>query len=442
MKQADPLSVENSVTKTKFWLCVVSLTLLSPAWALAQGRASALTQPLGSLNKAERALLAPLLERGPVTLVEFAKKGDLPGIVIASYVDAPADLTAAVIANPGAYPKFMRTLDSVEVLSKTANHISYKWSFQTGLLSLEGENSMTVLPPREGHPETGHRISVKSERGQLGEGRMVWRVFPLTAKRSLAVLSMRLDMRDANFIMQRLDAAAQSVNRSVNIALSHVMLLGTKREAERRAGHHWSPAAVVPFDAPSVDVKRMQTLLKRADLLSMEITADGIGKLSVVGRTGAELAQLSRVMREPEIFGKSLVPGSYARVKKRSDKSKTFEWGINLPLIGSSGTMKMTDYGSLLAIDAIDGAMKGGRWRFTTPTLPTGEAVVVGFSRFDITKSTWLIEKIASVDPMMGHGLAAATQVMMLRALRKRTRLEAEAAAKAGRTTKEVALTP
>ena len=33
-----------------------------------------------------------------------------------------------------------------------------------------------------------------------------------------------------------LNAAAKSVNRSVNIALSYVMLLGVKREAERQSG--------------------------------------------------------------------------------------------------------------------------------------------------------------------------------------------------------------
>jgi hypothetical protein len=51
--------------------------------------------------------------------------------------------------------------------------------------------------------------------------------------------------------------------------------------------------------------------------------------------------------------------------------------------------------------------------------------VVVGYSQFDISKSSWLIEKITSLDPVMGHGLAAATQVMLLRALRKRAHDEA-----------------
>jgi hypothetical protein len=131
------------------------------------------------------------------------------------------------------------------------------------------------------------------------------------------------------------------------------------------------------------------------------------------------------IISEPESFGKSLVPGSYARVVKREQGSKTFQWGIGLPLIGTSGTMTMREENGTVAIDAVDGAMKGGKWRFDIPSVPSGEAIVVGYSQFDISKASWLIEKITSLDPVMGHGLAAATQVMLLRALRKRAHDEA-----------------
>jgi hypothetical protein len=130
-------------------------------------------------------------------------------------------------------------------------------------------------------------------------------------------------------------------------------------------------------------------------------------------------------MTEPETFGKSLVPGSYTRVQERSDTKKRFTWGIDLPLIGTEGEMVLEEKpGNLLFIDATGGAMKGGKWRFATPTLPDGEVVVVGWSLFDISRAAWLIQKLAEVDPMMGHGLSAATQVMLLRALRSRAKQE------------------
>ncbi|MFT3928359.1 MAG: SRPBCC family protein [Myxococcales bacterium] len=406
------------------WM-VTCLSLLIGLGAARSARADdtpaeALNQRLDALDEEERALLAPMLERGPVALVELVKDETLPAVLVATYVDAPAAAVANIISNPKEYPKFMKTLDHVEVLSQNQTQTAYKWTWQTGVLFLEGENRMTSFPPPAGHPELGHRISVKSERGQLGEGRLLWRVFPAGEKRSLLMLAMRVDMREANFVMKQLEAAAKSVNRSVNLALCYVMVLGTKREAERREGRAPTTLAKSVFEAPSYDLNKLKKLMARADLLMMELTPSGLGKLTILGRTGMTPAAIRPVMTEPETFGKALVPGSYTRVTKREGTQKTFEWGISLPLIGTSGVMLMNDQGQTLSIDAVDGALKGGKWRFETPTLPGGEAVVLGYSTFDITKTTWLIEKIAAMDPAMGHGLAAASQVMMLRALRKR----------------------
>jgi hypothetical protein len=284
---------------------------------------------------------------------------------------------------------------------------------------------MTALAPPKDKPQLGHRISVKSERGQLGEGRLMWRVLPVSAQRSLVMLSMRVDMRDANFVMRQLDAAAKSVNRSVNIALCYVMLLGAKHEAERRSGKAIALPQEVPFEPPKVNLAKLHDLLGRADLLLMELSAKGLGKLGIVARTDVPRERIAPIINEPEMFGKSLVPGSYTRVTKREGELKTFAWGIGLPLIGTSGVMTLRSDGDRVALDAIDGALKGGKWRFQTPVLPSGEAVVVGYSQFDISKASWLIEKITSLDPVMGHGLAAATQVMLVRALRKRAHDEA-----------------
>jgi len=259
----------------------------------------------------------------------------------------------------------------------------------------------------------------------------MWRVLPAGEKRSFVSLGMRVDMRDANFVMRQLDAASRSINRSVNIALAHVMMLGTKRESEQRAGWDKKLPASVPFDAPKIDFVKLKPILDRSDLMTMELIESGIGKLTVVGRGGAQPAELKSVMTDPNTFGKSLVQGSYTRVTKTEGNKKTFQWGVDLPLIGTSGVMTMEDTGNEVAIDATEGALQGGRWRFQTPTLPSGEGVVIGYSQFDVSKSSWLVQKIASLDPAMGHGLAAATQVMMLRALRKRVEQEREARAAA-----------
>jgi hypothetical protein len=409
----------NAIPRLGSLVVLLTLAALFPAASRADNN-EALNQRLEGIDDQERTLLAPYLERGSVGLVELSQGDVLPAVSVASYVEAPADLAARVIGTPADYPKFMRTLDHVEVLSKTASQTAYKWTWQTGVLFLEGENRMTALAPPKDKPQLGHRISVKSERGQLGEGRLMWRVIPVSPQRSLVSLSMRVDMRDANFVMRQLDAAARSVNRSVNIALCYVMLLGAKREAERQTGRTPTLPAEVAFQPPKVNLAKLHGLLGRGDLLLMELTDKGLGKLGIVARMDASRERLAPIINEPEMFGKSLVPGSYTRVTKREGALKTFSWGIGLPLIGTSGTMTLRSENNGVALEAIDGALKGGRWRFDTPVLSSGEAAIVGYSQFDISKASWLIEKITSLDPVMGHGLAAATQVMLVRALRKR----------------------
>src|SRR5690606_13778486 len=89
-------------------LCVLSWATASASVLADEAPAShALNQRLEALDEQERTLLAPLLERGPVALVELAKEDILPSVLVATYVDAPADLVARVIAQPQDYPKFM-----------------------------------------------------------------------------------------------------------------------------------------------------------------------------------------------------------------------------------------------------------------------------------------------------------------------------------------------
>ena len=70
--------------------------------------------------------------------------------------------------------------------------------------------------------------------------------------------------------------------------------------------------------------------------------------------------------------------------------------------------------------DALRGGLSGGMWRFETERYPWGEAAVVGWARFDPADAGWLVERLVDGIPWFGHGLAAASQVMVLRSIRSR----------------------
>jgi hypothetical protein len=110
----------------------------------------------------------------------------------------------------------------------------------------------------------------------------------------------------------------------------------------------------------------------------------------------------------------------------QGDGITQFDWNINLPLVGVGGRMRMHDQQSRLAIDATQGALRGGRWLFELTALGPKVTLVTGWARFDFSNSTWLLEKILSADPYFGVGMTGASEVMLVRALRSRASKESK----------------
>ena len=252
--------------------CLVLLGLLGISTASAQERTVEADRPLATFSPAELRQLAPLLDDGVVSLVEWAYGTELPAVVIACRVNAPAAVVAGVIGDPAHYPDFMAALDGVTVRSdemrEGVRSLSYAWSWEASVFTLRGENTMEAYAPPAEAPERGYRFVVRSTGGDLGVGRTVWRVVP-DGEGSLVMSSSRMDLRDANYIARSLAAASSSVNRSINVALAFSMVTRTRAEAERRhgTGRTHLPTPSGEPARPTFDATRIEELLMRGDLL-------------------------------------------------------------------------------------------------------------------------------------------------------------------------------
>jgi hypothetical protein len=114
------------------------------------------------------------------------------------------------------------------------------------------------------------------------------------------------------------------------------------------------------------------------------------------------------------------MPGSAAKIVSQKAGVTTFDWNIDVPLVGVSGRMRMNDESPRVAIDAVSGALSGGRWLFELAPVGDKATLVTGWARFDFSNSTWLLEKLLASDPYFGIGMTGASEVMLVRALRSR----------------------
>ena len=328
----------------------------------------------------------------------------------------------------------MPALDRVDIKGEHARTIAYDWSWTVAIFALHGRNRMTVSPPPS-VPGAPFRVDVVSTGGDLGEGRLVWRVFPDGPDAAVVELAMRIDMRDANYIARALASGGTSVNRTINVALAHVMLLATQTEAERQSGYRAPSLPLGPLERPHVDLDALRELVRRGDLVMLDTRGEYLQSAVVIGRGGATAPMVRRVLADPEEFGRSFVHGSRAHVIGRDARGVTFSWSIPLPLVGVGGVMRLQTQGTEVRVDGVSGSFKDGRWRFDTVQLPWSEVAVIGWARFDPTDSTALVKRMVGSNGYFRQGLVAGVEMMTIRSLRARVwelrRTERERAAAA-----------
>jgi hypothetical protein len=380
------------------------------------------TDRLVGFTARDLARIEPFLVAGPVSLIEFADTDadELPGVHIAARVRAPAKQVAALIGKPSDYPRYMRTLDEVSRVERHGSAQAYDWRWGMGPFDLGGRNVMTSLAPPPERAERGYRFVVDSQSGDFGVGRMVLRVLPRGEHASLLMVSMRLDLRRSNYLARRLSRAARSINRTANMSLAYAMVLSFRSEAERRAGAAPVAAREAVFAKPAVNPRKLGRLLDRGDLVLMRMAGDTLEQIAVLGMIHRKRSLVRGLMLDANAFGSALVPGGGAKVVTREGARTVFDWSIDLPLVGTSGRMQMLDEDPVLRIEAVDGALEGGRWHFETRPASKRTTFVTGWASFDVADSTWLVRALASADPYLAHGMTAASEVMLVRALRKR----------------------
>jgi len=82
--------------------------------------------------------------------------------------------------------------------------------------------------------------------------------------------------------------------------------------------------------------------------------------------------------------------------------------------------MRLSQQGSVVAVDGVSGALAHGQWRFDTHQFPWGEACLYGVGRFDPGETSSLLRSVIGDDAFFSHGLVAGMQIMVVRSIRTR----------------------
>src|SRR5262249_7828938 len=137
-------------------LALLFASTLAPA-ALAQDTppVPAEDQALPALSTHDHAALARLLARGPVALVSYMWGEDVPSVLFALDVRAPAPRAAPLVGDPAGYARSLPVLHDVHVTSTHAQSTSYDWTWSAANIELHGRNELDAFAPPPGHEDRG-----------------------------------------------------------------------------------------------------------------------------------------------------------------------------------------------------------------------------------------------------------------------------------------------
>ena len=404
---------------------------------------------LTALSTSERALLAPMLKDGPIVMAPFYDTAlRLPSVTVAFNAPLSACKVYKMLAKPEDYPSFMPALSSTKVTARHKNSVAYDWHWFFAIFNLKGTSFMTRSVPRSS--KAPYRVEIRNTGGDLGVGRMLWRIYPAGPGSSVVTLSARFDMRESNFVTEKLAAGGATVVRTIAISLTTVMALGARAEAYKRNGKPFQKKrkdkSKKPLTRPDVNPDTIHQLLARGDLVTLKLNGDDLEQINVIGRSGYPLAETRKVLTTPEEFGKALIKGSTTKVLEKNEAGTLFEWRVPVPLMSVWGKMRAkvdANEGKKLGkihFSGVEGGLKSGRWHFDTHVFPWGESAIVGWGLFDPAESAALIRAVIAGDKHFSHGLAASMEVMIMRSLRTRlrkARAEKHEKARAARTKKQ-----
>jgi hypothetical protein len=123
---------------------------------------------------------------------------------------------------------------------------------------------------------------------------------------------------------------------------------------------------------------------------------------------------------DPVRFTVGLLSGASITELSREQHLARYGWNVDVPFIGSSGELTIRDVDAdEVELEAVSGAMRGGRMVLTTSSADGPNTFAMLAARIDPSDGVPIVAAIESTDPAFRPGLVASGMLMAFRGLRR-----------------------
>jgi hypothetical protein len=400
-------------------------TTLAVALALglvtALGPAAAVKAP-GGFSKDEVKAIAPLLRRhGVVGLAESKPNGAPKAMTLAVRVKAPRKQVFEVFEDPENFYYLSTLFKENEVIEKHDNNQAWSWASRHKLFSFTGTNTIALFPPR--------RADVKVVDSTIGSGDFTFTLYPDGDEHTIVVLQGLLDVQTSEWLIRFLLGGNPSMRQAMNVAIGIVVVKGVQAMAERMAAgkpldkHRTrGKSGGTPRAIRVKELEALAPLLVRGQVVLTDSYRGGrLRQATVIEAFDVPAKEIMGAVSAPENYPKMIKAIDEVTVHDRSTPGEVdFSWSFGFSVFSLGSRNKMTAVKDGVLVEAYEGDLGGAAWRWQIVPTAANRSVVVYHGYADIQKAGYILKKTYRREPYLEHGIIAGSNMVMVRAVRKR----------------------
>ena len=368
------------------------------------------------------ATLTALAATGDVALIETTPEGRCKQVVIFALLDAPPARAWDVIMDVESYPKFLRTVVSVEVTGRQKGITAFEWELDVPFFNLKGSRM-----------QRGHRPNLVEVRGQAGNlrgSRERWELYPVEGgKRTLAALYRALDIETGGLLLSTMVKLEPSMDQGANLSTGFVHMRELAAHLAGRPALAPAPKARTgpvpafrPLDLSPETLGPLEGLLRHGQLALIESHPDGaLKQVALFTRVDAPPEKMKAIVQDPAKYPEFIPNFARQDVERTADGKLRMDWALNVPLSSVEGVSMMTiEADGAVDVVAQSGDITRGRWRWEFHDGGAGATIPVHYVYSDVREASWVTKKLVDKQPLLEHGIVIASGTVAMTAMKAR----------------------
>jgi ribosome-associated toxin RatA of RatAB toxin-antitoxin module len=399
-------------------LLAALLALAAPAPAAAKNRA--LSSRAADLHIPT---LATLTQRGDVALIETTPEGRCRQVVLFALLEAPPEKVWDVLMDVEAYPKYLKTVVSVEITGKKAGVTAFEWELDVPFFNLKGTRLQRGVRPT--------LVEVRGQSGNLRGTRERWELYPVEGGRTLAAFYRALDVETGGLLLNTMVKLEPSMDQGAALSTGFVHIRELAAHVAGRPALDPNPkprTGPVPafrsleLGKGELSFAPLEGLLKHGQLALIESHPDGVLKqVALFTRVAAPPEKMKQIVQDPAKYPEFIPNFARQDVERTEDGKLRMDWELDVPLSSVAGVSLMTiEADGTVDVVAQSGDIKRGRWRWEFRDGGPGATIPIHYVYSDVREASWVTKKLVEKQPLLEHGIVIASGTVAMTAMKAR----------------------